>query len=116
MNIPATKQNIINLQKQKIPIIDIRLPSEWKSTGTIPNALKITFFTQRGGINPKFLEQLKMNHISLNSKFAIICRTGHRSKIASRILEKNGYISVIDLKGGMFNLFKDLLKEVRYGK
>ena len=115
-NIQPTKQNIIKLQKQNIPIVDIRLPSEWKATGVIPNALKITFFSSSGGINPNFLNELAKHHITEKSKFAIICRTGHRSKIAAQILEKNGYKNIIDLKGGMFSLFKDLLKEVKYGK
>jgi len=116
MNIQTTKENILNLQKQHIPIIDIRLPSEWQATGTIPNAIKITFFNGRGEINQNFLYELKNNKISKNSKFAIICRTGHRTAVASKILEKNGYKNIIDLKGGMFNLFKSLLKELDNGK
>jgi len=111
----ANKQNIIKLQSQNIPIIDIRTPSEWKQTGVIPNALKITFFTKKG-INPKFLYQLQKNNISKTSKFAIICRTGHRSKIATKILKDNGYIHTIDLEGGMFRLFKSLLKGLNHGK
>ena len=112
----ANKQNILNLQKQHIPIVDIRLPSEWKATGTIPNAIKITFFDDTGSINPNFITQLKQHHITKNSKFAIICRTGHRSRIAKEILNQNGYKHVIDLEGGMFSLFKSLLKGLKNGK
>jgi len=111
----ANKENILNLQKQNIPIIDIRTPAEWKATGIIPNALKITFFTQNG-INRNFLYELKQNNISKSSKFAIICRTGHRSKVATKILKENGYNNVIDLEGGMFRLFKSLLKGLKNGK
>jgi len=111
----ANKENILNLQKQNIPIIDIRTPAEWKATGIIPNALKITFFTQNG-INRDFLYELKQNNISKSSKFAIICRTGHRSKVATKILKENGYNNVIDLEGGMFRLFKSLLKGLKNGK
>jgi len=112
----ANKQNILKLQKQHTPIIDIRTSNEWKSTGIIPNALKITFFDAYGGINQQFLKELKKHHINKNSKFAIICRTGHRSKIAKEILNKSGYNNIIDLKGGMFNLFKSLLKGLKNGK
>jgi len=112
-NIEATKTNIKNF---KYPIVDIRLPSEWKATGTIPKVMKITFFKSNGSINQKFLKMLKKYNITKNSKFGIICRTGHRSLIASEILEKNGYKNVINLKGGMFNLFKSLLKELNNGK
>jgi len=112
----ATKQNILKLQKQNIPIIDIRLPEEWKATGSIPNALQITFFDHSGSINPKFIQMLTKNHIYYNSKFAIICRTGHRTRIAYKILKNNGYKNIIDLQGGMFQLFKSLLKELKNGK
>jgi len=115
-NIEALKTNIIELQKHNIPIVDIRLPYEWKSTGTIPNVLKITFFNERGEVNQNFLYKLKKHNISKNTKFAIICRTGHRTAMASKILEQNGYKNIINLKGGMFSLFTDLLKEVKYGK
>lgn len=112
-SIDASKANILKLHKQHIPIVDIRTPSEWESTGTIPFAKKIMFFTPRGNINQNFLYQLKQNGITKNSKFAVICRTGHRSKIASKILEENGYKNVINLKNGMYNLFKDLLKSLK---
>jgi len=107
-SIEATQKNITNLQKKNIPIIDIRLPYEWQETGTIPFAKKITFFTQKG-INPQFIELLRLNKLDKNSNFAIICRTGHRSKTASQILEENGFKHIINLKGGMFRLFKDML-------
>jgi len=113
--IQATKENVLKLQKQHIPIVDIRLPMEWQSTGTIPNALRITFFT-REGINQNFLKELKKYNIDANSKFAIICRTGHRSTKATEILKANGYKNVINLEGGMFNLFKSLLKDLKNGK
>jgi len=115
-SIEATKQNIEKLSNQNIKIVDIRLPSEWQSTGTIPNVLKITFFKRNGQINQNFLYELEKNKISKNSKFALICRTGHRSKRASEILEKNGYKNVINLQYGMFNLFKSLLKGIKNGK
>jgi len=111
-NIEATQKNIIKLHKQNITIIDIRTPSEWKATGTIPFAKKITFFTKYG-INRKFIELLRLNKLDKNSKFAIICRTGHRSKVASEILEKNGFKYIINLQGGMFRLFKDMLNNLK---
>ncbi|RUM56563.1 MAG: rhodanese-like domain-containing protein [Nautilia sp.] len=108
-NVEATKKNILQLHKQNITIIDIRTPPEWQATGTIPFAKKITFFTKKG-INRSFIELLRLNKLDKKSNFAIICRTGHRSKVASEILEKNGFKHIINLKGGMFRLFKDMLK------
>ncbi len=100
----ATLKNIKALQAKNIPIVDIRTPSEWAITGVIPGAIKDTFFDEYGRINPNFLKKLKVK------KFAIICRTGHRSKLAAGILENKG-IEVIDLSGGIFYLFKDMLSK-----
>jgi len=102
-SLPATVKNIKALQAKHIPIVDIRTPREWALTGVIPGAIKDTFFDEYGRINPNFLKKIKAR------KFAIICRTGHRSKLAASILEHNK-IEVIELSGGMFYLFKDMLK------
>jgi rhodanese-related sulfurtransferase len=102
-SIPATVENVKKLQKEHILIVDIRTPGEWMATGVIPSALKDTFFDEYGRINPYFLQKLKGS-----KKFAIICRTGHRSKIAAEVLENKGF-EVVDLNGGMFNLMKDML-------
>jgi rhodanese-related sulfurtransferase len=107
--IEVTKQNIIKLHKENVTIIDIRLPYEWKQTGVIPFAKKITFFT-REGINPNFLQILTKNHLNKNSKIALICRSGHRSRVASEILERQGFKNITTLKGGMFALFRNMLK------
>ncbi len=104
--IPATLINIKKLQKENIPIIDIRTSQEWKMTGTIPGAKKLSFILPNGRINPLFFKKLPKNE-----EFAIICRTGHRSKFVSEILDKEGY-KVINLKGGMFALFKDMLNKM----
>ncbi|MEO1927782.1 MAG: rhodanese-like domain-containing protein [Nautiliaceae bacterium] len=102
--LPATLKNIKALQAKHIPIVDIRTPGEWAITGVIPGAIKDTFFDEYGRINPNFLKKIKAK------KFAIICRTGHRSKLAAGILENKG-IEVIDLSGGIFYLFKDMLSK-----
>ena len=115
-NIVATQKHILKLKQNHIPIIDIRLPTEWKNTGTIPNSYNITFFTRNGDINPTFFNKLNKYNITKNSKFAIICRTGHRTRIAAELIQKQGYKNVINLKGGMFYLFKNMLKECLNGK
>jgi len=111
----ANKENVLKLEKQHIPIVDIRTPGEWQATGTIPGALKITFFT-RQGINQNFEDELKAHHLDKNSKFAVICRTGHRSTRATQILKSEGYKNVINLEGGMYGVFKSLLKDLKNGK
>lgn len=102
-SMPATVANIKKLKAEHIPIVDIRTPDEWMQTGVIPGAIKDTFFDRYGRVNSNFLR--KLHGIK---KFAVICRTGHRSKLVAEILEKNG-MQVIDLEGGMFYLMRDML-------
>ncbi len=104
-SIPATVANIKKLQENNITIVDIRTPDEWMSTGVIPGALRDTFFDGYGRITPRFFKILQKHHIS---KVALICRTGHRSAVASQILEQKGY-DVVDLQGGMFYLMRNML-------
>ena len=105
-SIPATVANIKKLQKKHISIVDIRTPDEWMMTGVIPGAVKDTFFDSYGRIDSDFYKKLKQKGVG--KTFAIICRTGHRSRLAAQILEKKGY-KIIELQGGMFELMHDML-------
>ncbi|MPB17070.1 rhodanese-like domain-containing protein [Campylobacter lari] len=79
-------------------VIDVRKPSEWAQTGTIKNAIKISFYKEDGSVNKNFIEEIKK--ISSNKPIAIVCRSGSRSAKASALLDQNG-IEVTNLKGGM---------------
>ncbi|EGK8091243.1 rhodanese-like domain-containing protein [Campylobacter lari] len=79
-------------------VIDVRKPSEWAQTGTIKNAIKISFYNEDGSVNKNFVEEIKK--ISSNKPIAIVCRSGSRSTKASALLDQNG-IEVTNLKGGM---------------
>ncbi|OCX42750.1 thiosulfate sulfurtransferase [Campylobacter ornithocola] len=79
-------------------IIDVRKPSEWAQTGTIKNAIKISFYNEDGSLNENFVEEVKK--ISSKKPLAIVCRSGSRSTKASTLLDQNG-IEVTNLKGGM---------------
>ncbi|WP_139451780.1 rhodanese-like domain-containing protein [Campylobacter armoricus] len=79
-------------------VIDVRKPSEWSQTGTIKNAIKISFYNEDGSVNENFVEEVKK--ISSDKPIAIVCRSGARSAKASALLDQNG-IEVTNLKGGM---------------
>jgi len=54
-----TADSLIKMQKQGIPVIDIRTPQEWKDRGIIKGAHKIMFFTPQGGADvPNFMFEL----------------------------------------------------------
>ena len=96
-----------------IKIVDIRTKTEWKQTGIIKGSKTITFFDKDGRYDvKKFLEALD-GYIKPDEKFAIVCRTGHRTKIVSKFLGDNGY-SVVNLVGGIYALAKQNYKFVKY--
>ena len=98
----------------KMKIIDIRTPSEWKETGIVKGAYPIMFFNERGNFNAeKFVAQLN-KVVKKGEKFALICRTGSRTTMVSQFLaNKLGY-NVVNLKGGMMKLIQEGYRPVRY--
>ncbi len=109
MNFPISK-NVVN---SGMKIIDIRTKPEWMQTGIIKGSKTITFFDEKGEYNiPKFLKALN-SYVKPGEKFALVCRTGHRSRIVAKFLGENGY-RVIDLLGGVQALARDNYKFVKY--
>ncbi len=109
MNFPISK-NVVN---SGIKIIDIRTKPEWRETGIIKGSKTITFFDEKGGYDvPKFIKALN-SFVKPGEKFALVCRTGHRSRIVAKFLGDNGY-NVIDLLGGVQALARDNYKFVKY--
>ncbi len=96
-----------------ITIIDIRTEAEWRQTGIVAGAKTITFFDENGNYDEKkFLQQLD-RVVDRNEEFAIICRSGARTRVVAQLLAQKGY-KVIDLKGGVQYLPKIGIKLVPY--
>lgn len=85
----------------KIKIIDIRTPSEWKTTGLVKGSIPIMFFDEQGNYNmDTFLGELNKK-IKKGERFALICASGSRSNIlGSHLGSQMGY-NVINLEGGI---------------
>ncbi len=101
------------LQKQNVPVIDIRTPGEWKETGVIPGAHKIMFFDERGNYDvQKFLDALHKVAPDKNKPVIIYCRTASRTKVVGDFLSKQaGYKDVKELKGGIMFGWHDKLEK-----
>ncbi|MBU1659682.1 rhodanese-like domain-containing protein [bacterium] len=85
----------------KTPIVDIRTPPEWIETGLIQGAIPIMFFDEKGAYDVKaFLEELSKK-VDTTKPFALICKTGSRTKIISNFLSSEFGYKVINLQGGM---------------
>ena len=99
-----SNEQLKQMMAENIPVIDIRRPDEWKSTGIIPGSHLITFFDARGQFNlDKWLSEL--NKIAgKNDKFILVCRSGSRTGQVTRFLDqKLGYTQVYHLQHGIKN-------------
>ena len=86
-------------------LIDVRTKEEFKSFH-IAGTLNIPITTENG-YNANFLNELEDLNIDKNKKIAVICRSGARSSVAAKLLDKNGYKDVVNLKGGVERLAKE---------
>jgi rhodanese-related sulfurtransferase len=85
----------------KIKIIDIRTPSEWKTTGLVQGSIPIMFFDEKGNYNTEtFVGELN-KVVKKGEKFALICNSGSRTQVVGNFLGKQLGYNVIDLQGGI---------------
>jgi rhodanese-related sulfurtransferase len=99
----------VSFLHKNITTIDIRTKGEWLNTGIFPNSIPISFFDRNHNYNAKkFLKELNKAIENKNSKFAVICRSGHRSGIVTKFLDSKGYSNVINLQGGVKHFTKIL--------
>ena len=107
--VDVNNEQIIELSKNNIPIVDIRRSSEWDQTGVVPKSILLTFFDKEGNYNyDEWYEKLLLE-IDEGKPIILICRTGRRTKIIAKMMEikkfdnviynaKNGITSWIDEK------------------
>jgi len=98
-----------------ITLIDIRTQGEWQETGLVAGAIPITFFDEQGQYDARaFLASLQ-EHVSRDEPFAIICRTGNRTRAISAFLSDQGY-QVVNLRGGIYGLMAEGYQPVDFQK
>ncbi|MCA0131693.1 rhodanese-like domain-containing protein [Winogradskyella alexanderae] len=80
------------VEGKKVQLVDVRTPAEYKS-GHIKGAKNIDFFS--GKFNIEF------NKLNKEKPLYLYCRSGSRSRQASKKLEAMGFTEIYDLKGGI---------------
>ena len=107
--VDVNNEQIKELSKNNIPIVDIRRSSEWDQTGVVPESILLTFFDEKGNYNyDAWYEKLRLE-IDEGQPIILICRTGRRTQIIAKMMEikkfdnviynaKNGITSWIDEK------------------
>lgn len=95
---------LAKLMKSGVPVIDIRLQSEWEETGIVPGSKLLTLFDERGRHDaPAWLEKVKPI-AQPNEPVIVICRSGNRTKAASQFLSQQaGYTKVYNVRNGIKN-------------
>ena len=95
---------IIKLINKGTPIIDIRRADEWSLTGVIPGSHLLTFFDKQGNYNKeKWLSNLR-SIAKNNMSVIVICRSGRRSGIVSKLLDEDAnYSNVYNASGGILS-------------
>ncbi len=89
---------------KKVQLVDIRTLGEFNQ-GHLKDALNYDFY------KPTFMQQ--MNTLDKSQPVYIYCRSGHRSGIAAKKLERAGFKKVYDLRGGVNYWMRNGLKLTR---
>lgn len=94
---------IVELQKEGVKIIDIRTKYEWQMTGIIKESHMLTFFDERGAYDmEKWLKELQKIIKDQHEKFVLVCAHANRTKVVGNFLrDKLGYDNVLELCGGI---------------
>ena len=99
-------QELQQLLKKGATLVDIRRVEEWRQTGVIKRSKLMTFFTANGRLDGKFLP--KFTKFNKNKPIILICRTGSRTKAASKyIAQQLGYTKIYNVKNGIYGWLKE---------
>ena len=107
-------EQIIELSKNNIPIVDVRRSSEWDQTGVVPQSILLTFFDKEGNYNyDEWYEKLRLE-IDEGKPIILICRTGRRTKIIAKMMEIKKFDNIIyNAKSGITSWIDEKLITVK---
>ena len=85
-----------------VPLVDIRTPEEWRTTGVIEGSHLLTFFDAQGNYDARAWLSEFFDIAGPDAPVAIICHSGGRSHVVSRFLDDQvGYVRVHDARRGI---------------
>ena len=93
--VDVNNEQIKELLKNNIPIVDIRRSSEWDQTGVVPKSILLTFFDKEGNYNyDEWYEKLSLE-IDEGKPLILICRTGRRTAIIAKMMKIKNFDNII---------------------
>jgi len=92
----VTNLNVSDFAKKvsdsSVVVLDVRTPGEFQE-GHLQNAINVDY----EGMN--FAGEV--NKLDKSKTYAVYCRSGRRSGLATEVMAKNGFKSVFNLNGGV---------------
>ena len=112
--VDVNNDQIKELSKNNIPIVDIRRSSEWDQTGVVPKSILLTFLDKEGNYNyDEWYEKLRLE-IDEGKPIILICRTGRRTAIIAKMMEIKKFDNVIyNAKSGITSWIDEKLITVK---
>jgi rhodanese-related sulfurtransferase len=109
---PTQLQEKIN---NKVAVIDIRTPQEWKELGIIPTSKKMMFFAPTGKYNiQEWLNQLSTVIKDQNTPLVLVCAHGNRTAIVGDFLSKKlKFKNIFHLEHGIISWLKEKRKTIK---
>lgn len=93
-----TNLNVSDFAKKanesSVVVLDVRTPSEYQS-GHLANAVNVDY----EGMN----FEGEVNKLDKTKTYAVYCRSGRRSGLATEVMAKNGFKSIFNLNGGIID-------------
>ena len=107
--VDVNNEQILELSKTNIPIVDVRSSSEWDQTGVIPTSILLTFFDKEGNYDlDKWYEKLRLE-IDEDVPIILICRSGNRSRIIAEMMDKEFDNVIYNAKRGITSWINEKL-------
>ncbi len=102
--IDVDREELARLVEEGVPVVDIRLPEEWRETGVIEGSHLLTFFDADGEYDAAAWKAALDEIVDADEPVVLICRTGSRSGLVSDWLsERAGHATVYDVEGGIMS-------------
>ena len=99
--VDVNNEQIQDLSKNNIPIVDVRRSAEWVQTGVIPNSILLTFFDEEGNYNfDEWYEKLQLE-INVTDPIILICRSGKRSKVVANMIDEKFNTIIYNAQSGI---------------
>jgi len=97
----SAEEALQGAREQRVVLVDVRTPAEWKQTGVAPGAARISVTEHPQGDSGFVADVAALLGGDRSRPVALICRTGRRSAMAEQLLERNGFTQVYNVDEGM---------------